>query len=157
MKIKFEILYGLLYSIAGLGIGGYISVTSIGEGYDFFWLYATLAGFLTGYLLSFFFIVRRNNYKSYNLLVIAPIVGLISHWLCWYLMAIELNVRYWIFGEHFFQPPVNLLESLYGVFVFCLWSWLFFGWITVLWAVFAVFIARDITSSTRSKTGYTSL
>ncbi len=142
--LKFPLIYGLLFSLIGIVIGIYISQIGGSEDYKYFYVYASISGFITAWVVSYLINQRKNRFSNVHLFLTSIIVGLLSHWLCWYFIAIELNIRFWIFDEHFFEPPLNLFESLFGVFAFCLWSWMFFGWATVIGSISTIYIAKYI-------------
>lgn len=142
IALKFPFLFGILFSLIGIIIGVFISHTAVSKDYEYFYFYSGIAGFITAWISAFLIIERTKQDSDFRLIITSIIVGLLSHWLCWYLVGIELNIRYHIFKEYFFEPPMNLFVSVIGVFAFCLWSWLFFGWVTVLGSILSIYMAK---------------
>ena len=145
-RLSFSIIYGLLFSLVGLAVGLVILLTTPNEDYNGFFLPASIGGFLTAWGLSRLFLERANGFKTIRITWVSILVGLLSHWTCWYIVVILLNFDYWILDESlmggYFDTPIDLLNGLYGVFAFCLWSWVFYGWITVPGSVATAFLAR---------------
>jgi|GEM_PF-7028211 hypothetical protein len=145
MKIdSFSTLFGLLFSIVGIMLGLWITFISTNKDYDYFFIYSSISGFLTAKLLAKYVIERRNDFSQKNLLIVSILTGLMSHWLCWYMINIGLNFRYWILGEHFFSPPVDPLSGILWVFNLCLFSWIIVGWATVLGGVISIYSSQWI-------------
>lgn len=143
-KLSLPTLYGLLFMCVGMLVGGFVSSSAISHDYSYFFIYASLSGFLTAKYLAKLFIRRNSTFLSYA--NVSIFVGLLSHWLCWYFAAIEANIRYWILDEYALSPPLNLLYGMYGALVLCLPSWIFAGWATVLGSVICLLIAYRIKS-----------
>lgn len=104
-KIRFSVLYGLLFAIIGFLIGVYISPDRNSAEFSekYFYIYSSVSCFITAWLASYFWIEKVNKYSNSRMILISIFVGLISHWLCFYLITFELNIRYWILNEHFFS------------------------------------------------------
>jgi hypothetical protein len=145
-KVKFSILFASLFAFIGIAIGLYLTGDAVSENYHFFYIFSGTAAFLTAWTLSYFLIERKANYSNLRIALVALIVGVMSHWVCWYLITIELNIRYYFLDEFFFEPPLNLLEATYWVFAPCLYSWMFFGWATIIGAGISAFLARKWTT-----------
>ena len=143
-KPKFPLVFSLLFSIIGLIVGIWISQTTSNNDYSYFYVYSTLAGFITAWILSKYFIDKKNNYTNTRLIIVGILVGLLSHWLCWYLITLEMNFRYWVLAEYFSSPPINPLFGIAGVFVFCLYSWVFFGWATIIGGIVSIYSTQRI-------------
>jgi len=142
--ISFSSIFGLLFSIIGLVIGIWISNTAISGSYRYFYLYSTISGFITAKLFAKYIIEKKKKFTHTRFISVSIFTGLLSHWLCWYLITLELNFRYWILNEHFFSPPIDPLLGIFGVFVFAFWSWLFFGWATILGGIISIYTTKWI-------------
>jgi hypothetical protein len=151
-KLNFSTLFALQFLLIGVVVGIFISMNATSEDYRFFYIYSGTSGFITAWLTSYFLIERPNKPTDARFVLTTVIVGLLSHWLCWYLIEIELNIRYYLLNEYFYEPPMNLLTSLYGAFAFCLWSWMFFGWATGLGAALTLFSTKMIKRRTNKQT-----
>ena len=132
-ELKFPILFGLQFSIVGLFVGVWISSTTSNKDYSYFYIYSTIAGFITAWILAHFLIEKKKNYSLERLIIVAVSTGLISHWLCWYIIILKYNFSFWILGDHYFNetPPANPILAIFGALVFALWSLIFYGWITI--------------------------
>jgi len=143
---SFSSLFGLLFSLTGIIIGIWIANTTDNKDYNYFYIYAAASGFITAKLLAKYFIEKPKKFTHKRLILVSVLSGLLSHYLCWYLIILEMNVRYWILGEHFLSPPVDPLSGLYGVFAIVLWSWLFFAWATILGGILSMYTTKWIYS-----------
>ena len=125
---------GLFSSLIGILIGAYIAITAIGDGYEWFPLYAGFAAFLTSCLLWRIFIERKKSYRIVVGIFVGALSGFLSHYVCWYLQIAIANFRYLVFGtglSSLGEPPMNLLLGISGALGLSYWSWIFFGWLTV--------------------------
>lgn len=151
MKIKsISTLYGFFFSLIGIIVGIWVSISAISEDYEYFYIYSGISGFITGNLLARYIIERKNRFNHGSYIIVAVLTGLISHWLCWYLITLELNFRYWILNEDFFSQPIDPLLGIFGVFALCLWSWIFVGWATVLGGIISVYLSKLIYEKNKS-------
>ncbi len=146
IKLSFSIIYGLLFSFVGLVVGLIILLTTPNDDYNGFFLPASIGAFLTAWSLSRLFLKRVNQFTTIRITWVSILVGLLSHWACWYIVVIILNFDYWVLDESllgsYFDTPIDPLNGLYSVFAFCLWSWMLYGWITVPYSVATAFLAR---------------
>ena len=141
-KISFSFIYGIQFAIIGLLIG--LVVNKLNDSHNNFYIYSSLAGFLTAWLFSIIFIERKKNFDIHRLVGVAILVGIFSHLLCWYLFAIDLNFRYWILNESNLDEPPNLLEYIVYVFGPTFFSLLFFGFVTVFGSIVTILFTRMI-------------
>lgn len=140
MKPKsFSTLFGMLFSLIGITVGIWVSSISISEDYQYFYIYSAVSGFITGKFLSRHLIEKKDGFNNRRYIIVAVLTGLLSHWLCWYLITLELNFRYWFLDEHSFSQPIDPFLGIFGVFVFCLWSWTIVGWATVLGGIASIY------------------
>ena len=151
MKIKsFSTIFGLLFSLIGIIVGIWVAYISVNKDYSYFYIYSGVSGFITGKLFSKYIIEKKNLYSNTMYFTVAILTGLISHWLCWYLITLELNFRYWILDEHFFSPPIDPFFGIFGVLILCLWSWIFVGWATILGGIISVYTTKWIYEKNKS-------
>ncbi|MFZ0945269.1 MAG: hypothetical protein WB930_08460 [Syntrophobacteraceae bacterium] len=127
---------GILYCPVGLGLGAFAAYQAIGEGYRFFPLYAGVAALITCSVLWWLIIERPCRRGVAAGIVAGALAGLLSHPVCWYLKILAANIGYWVlrtgaYSSSLGEPPVDPLNGLWGAFVLSLWSWLFFGWVTI--------------------------
>jgi hypothetical protein len=142
------LLYGLLCTPVGIAIGLFIALDSAASGFRYFYLYSGLAAFMTASFMWWLLIGRPEKPSGTRAVAVGALSGLLSHWLCWYLMLLWVNVDfYWLggSGSSLGEAPITPLPGLVAVFAFCFWSWLYFGWLTVAAAVaIALFRARAV-------------
>ncbi|MCT4559804.1 MAG: hypothetical protein N4A41_00350 [Crocinitomicaceae bacterium] len=143
-NLSFSTLFGILFSIVGIMVGLWISITSGNNDYKYLYVYSGISGFLTGKLLANPLVENGKKFNHKNLILVGILSGLLSHWLCWYLLMLEYNFRFWILNEDFYSRPIDPILAIPGVFVLCFWSWLFVGWVTVLGGITAIYGAKWI-------------
>lgn len=101
---------------------------------DYFFLFAGIGAFITATLLWQCFIERKSSLNLPRAICVGCLSGFLSHYLCWYLLLLSANMSYWIFGypvSSLGEAPIDPITALWGGLVYCLWSWLLVGWITV--------------------------
>jgi hypothetical protein len=138
-KKSFSTIFGLLFSVVGLIVGVWITNTAVNEDYNHFYIYSTISGFITAKLIAKYLIEKRNRYTNPMYVVAAVLSGLLSHWVCWYIITLGLNFRYWVLGEHFFSKPLDPLSGFFVVLTFCLFSWVFVGWATIIGGILSIY------------------
>jgi len=129
-----SLLFAFAYALVGLGMGIFVTVTAIGD-YRFFFLYSTLAAFITAYVLWKLIMEKRTHaFKRFALLT-GGLSGILSHYVCWYFLYVSANVCYWSVGgctDSLGEAPANLVVALLGAFALSFWSLLLFGWVTII-------------------------
>ncbi|MBI1835918.1 MAG: hypothetical protein HYR91_01495 [Flavobacteriia bacterium] len=144
MKNKsFSTIFGLIFSIIGIIVGILVHFTS-NNSYNHFYIYSGISGFITAKLISKYIIEKRNSFNSINYKIVAILTGIFSHWLCWYIMILEFNFRYWILKEHSFSPPIDPFSGIFAMFLPCIFSWLFWGWATILGGFLSIYVTKWI-------------
>ena len=120
-----------MYSLVGISIGAHVALTSIGDGYEFFPVYAGVSAFITTSFIWWVFLERRKISLTIIKGAVAGIFsGIISHYICWYIILAVANFRYLIFGtalSSLGEPPQNLLIALWASLVYSVWSLVFYG------------------------------
>ncbi len=125
---------GLFYSPVGISMGAYVAATANGDGYGLFPLYAGLAAFSTFTVLWWLIVRRKNNLKVLNGAIAGVLSGIVSHYVCWYLLLVEANIKYILLGKGLSslgEPPQNLIQSFWGALVLSAVSLFLCGWFTV--------------------------
>ncbi len=127
---------GILYCPVGLGLGAFAAYQAIGDGYRFFSLYAGVAALITCSVLWWLIIERPCRRSVAAGIVAGALAGLLSHPVCWYLQILAANIgdrvlRAGAYSSSLAEAPVDPLNGLWAAFVLSLWSWLFFGWVTI--------------------------
>ncbi|MCB0156389.1 MAG: hypothetical protein KDF65_16450 [Anaerolineae bacterium] len=124
----------LLAGLCGLIGGSWVWWLASGAGYELFPAAAALAAWGTTAFFWWLIVVRRNNYTLKAGLLAGGLSGLVSHWLCWYLLIVGANGCYWLTGgcaSSLGEPPIDPLNGVWGALAFSLLSLLFVGWVTV--------------------------
>lgn len=132
--MKRSLLMGAFYSPVGIVIGVFVWRTAVGEGYQWFPVYAGVAAFLASCFFWWLFVERKKRSQIRFGVIAGTMSGLLSHYVCWYLQIIGSNIQYWLFDSFkstLGEPPIDLLNGLWGALSLSLWSWLFLGWITI--------------------------
>jgi hypothetical protein len=153
VQARTTLLMGTLCGVAGLLIGLWVSLTATGEGYELFAVYAFMAAFIVASSLWWLILARRRTYSLGRGAVAGALAGLLSHYVCWYLLILGSNVCYWVWGgcrSSLGEPPIDPLNALWAAAVFSAGSLLFFGWLTVpIGALIGSLVAvRQRTTST---------
>ena len=124
----------LLAGLFGLAGGASVWWIARGQGYEVLPFAAGLAAFGTTAFFWWLIVVRRNQYKAKDGALAGGLSGLVSHYACWYLYLMGANLCYWLTGgcvSSLGEPPIDLLNGLWGTFIFSLVSLMFLGWATV--------------------------
>lgn len=128
--LKISLLAGLLGVIGGLVVWQMAS----GDGYQFFPVAAGAGAFGTTAFFWWFIVTRRQDYRARIGALAGGLSGMVSHYVCWYLYLVGANGCYWLTGgctSSLGEPPIDLLNGLWGMLIFSLISLMFVGWLTV--------------------------
>lgn len=125
---------GALCAAVGAGVGLYLGFMTGGGDYRWFPLPAGLAAFAAG--ATFWrLLAGRGGAPSIRRGVVAgSLAGLISHYLCWYLLILGSNVCHWTTGgctSSLGEPPIDPINGLWGAAVLATGSLLVIGWLTI--------------------------
>lgn len=126
--------FGLLNSAIGLLIGLYITYSSIGEGYWILIFGAPISAFVCGFYFYSLFLKKQAGTSVARLVGTGLLTGTISHYVCWVLLSIGLNICYWTTGsclDSLGKPPAQIWQMMLLGVGMTGWSLLFFGWITI--------------------------
>ncbi len=147
-KISFSTIYGLLFSLVGIAVGAYIVYSGANEDYDFFFVWAGLGGFLTAWSLSKLFLDRNDKLKISWFFQVSFVVGLLSHWTCWLLLWTWVQIDYWVFDNLFVDYSMDEPDNFFYGFLFAplfgLFSWAFYGWVTVPLSILTVYLSKPL-------------
>jgi hypothetical protein len=127
-------LVGFLSGLVGLLIGLYVSFVATGQDYELLPLFAFLAAFVTSSTLWWWIAARSETRRLARGAIAGALSGIIAHYVCWYLLILANNWCYWLTGgclDSLGQPPIDLLNAIWGAAVLSLPSLFFFGWLTV--------------------------
>ena len=134
MPIKNTLYFSLICSFFALLLASYVSYSSIGD-YSVLPIYAPPATFLTAYIFWYFLIEKPKKYTIKRGITIGICVALFSHYVCWYSIIIAYNISYYIFDiplGSLNEPPIDPISAIAYMWVYTFYSWLFFGWISIL-------------------------
>jgi len=132
--IKNTLYFATINAFFALLLASYISYSSIGD-YHLLIIYAPPATFLTTYIFWYFLIEKPKKHGIKRGIVVGISGALFSHYVCWNFMLIDANIRYYIFNipvGSLNEAPINLISGIVYMWVYTFYSWLFFGWITIL-------------------------
>ncbi|MEM9680965.1 MAG: hypothetical protein AAF901_11640 [Bacteroidota bacterium] len=128
------IKFGILNAIIGLILGIYIAYSAIGDGYWMLTIGAPTSAFICGFYFWKLMFKKSTENKSGKLVLIGLLTGTVSHYLCWILLNIGMNICYWTTGKctsSLGEPPAQIWEILIFGIGITGWSLLFYGWITI--------------------------
>jgi len=124
----------LLAGLFGLVGGTFVWLMTNGSDYQALPLAAGLGAFGTTAFFWRLIVVRCNNYTARAGMLTGGLSGIASHWVCWYLYLVGVNICYGLTGgcvSSLNEPPLDPLNGLWGTVLFSLVSLMFLGWITV--------------------------
>lgn len=124
----------LLAGLLGLVGGTAVWMIASGGGYEYLPLAAGLGAFGTTAFFWWLIVSRRANYRARAGALAGGLSGIVSHYTCWYLYLVGSNICYGLTGgcaSSLGEPPLDLLNGLWGTLIFSLVSLMFLGWITV--------------------------
>lgn len=145
--MKKAIKYGFLNSIIGLVIGVCIAYFAIGNEYWILVFGVPISAFICGYF--FWKLIFKNSTENVNfkIIIIGLLTGTISHYLCWIMLNIVMNICYLLTGDctdSFGNPPVQIWEMLLLGIGMSAWSLLFVGWITIPFSIGIGFLVNKM-------------
>ncbi len=125
-----SVIMGGVLALLGLFIGAHITITTIGAGYELFWLWAGLSAFICGAV--FWRLLAAHKPGPVQGSLAGLLAGVVSHWLCWWLFITSAWVSHLFTGQlsSLGEPPMNPINALWGAAAFSFWSLIVAGWIT---------------------------
>lgn len=145
------IKFGILNSIIGLLLGIYIAYSAIGDGYWILAIGAPISAFICGFYFWKLIFKKSTENNSGKLILIGLLTGTVSHYLCWILLNIGMNICYWTTGNctsSLGEPPAQIWEMLIFGIATTGWSLLFYGWITIPSSIGIGFLVDRINKKT---------
>ena len=143
-----HIKFGLFNALVGLLIGVFITIFSIGDGYEMFIFAAPVSVFLVGVFLWRLFLYNK-ILRASKVITVGFLTGSLSHYITFLIISIIMNACYLLTGGctgSLGGKPASVLEMLTGGFAFSFFSLLFFGWITIPASILIGFILRHSES-----------
>ncbi len=129
--MKTWIKYGIINAVLGLIVGIFINING-------FAIAAPLAAFLIGGLFWKLLIKEKTN--NIRIVITGILSGSISHYLTFILFGVIGNIHYWTTGNTAYTPSIP--DMLVRSVVMTLFSLLFYGWLTVPYAIIMGFILK---------------
>jgi hypothetical protein len=129
--VKTWIKYGIINAVLGLIVGIFINING-------FAIAAPLAAFLIGGLFWKLLIKEKTN--NIRIVITGILSGSISHYLTFILFGVIGNIHYWTTGNTAYTPSIP--DMLVRSVVMTLFSLLFYGWLTVPYAIIMGFILK---------------
>ena len=142
--------FALLNSMIGFLIGIYIAFTASGNGYWIFIIGAPVSAFVCGFYFWRLIAKTQTDITSGKIIISGLLTGSVSHYLCWVLLNVGMNICYWITGNctgSLGSPPANILQGLMYGFVYTGMSLVLFGWITIPMSVGIGFLMKKINKN----------
>ena len=139
--------FSIFNSLAALATGVYITVSAIANGYWMFIIAAPAATFLCAYILWQRIIGVAEVICPGKLILIGFLTGSISHYLCWLLLNIGLNICYVTTGgctSSLAEPPIPVWQMTYLGLIYTGISLLFLGWITIPASIAFAFLTSHL-------------
>lgn len=139
----FSFIYSCIFGAISAFAGFIFSDGAAERGWENFYIYTGLGGFIGGYLVSSLLIVKPNNYSTSRLVISGFIIGFVSPYICFLFLGVLHNsfdneiVVNEIFIEFIFLLPAGL--AFLNLF--------FFGWLIIPLAMGTLFFTRFITTS----------
>lgn len=132
------IIMGLLCSSVGVVVGLYLfnfmGANQYNDGWkNHFYIFAGIAAFITSAFFWWLLIERKQSKSIAKATWTGFLSGLVAHYVCWYLLLLAANFSYWILGtggSSLGEPPIDPLNALWMIIVYCFFSWVICGWIT---------------------------
>jgi hypothetical protein len=137
---------GALCLPVGLVVGLLVGSDAIGDGWEYFFCYTTAAAFLAPALIWRLLVEKRRKMGTLRYLLAGALSAAAAHYLSWYFMIIGENVDYWLLGgpgSSLGNAPIDPLNGVWGAMVYSLYSYVFWGWLTLpAGALIGLFVGR---------------
>jgi len=122
---------GVLYAIVGCGTGLHVSIAAANVEYKYFYIYSTLAAFLSAKFGWQILIEKKGREKLWHFICAAFVIGIISHVLCWS-MFFTIDA---LFSPSTHQDTSftaeGVVTSVLFPFALSFFSLYIYGWITL--------------------------
>lgn len=142
--MSFSLITGLIFGAVS-ALAGFLFVTEPhGEGWEFLWISTGTGGFITGFSISKLLVVTPNNYTYSRLLTSGLMIGIVSHWVHWYISLVAIYVNVQFFGAYMFGEPIDPLNALLASIQLSFMSLIFYGWTAIPLAIVTLFLTKRI-------------
>ena len=138
-SFTFSSFFCAISTFAGFIFGG-----QEGSNFEYLYVYTGLGGFIGGYLVSSWLIVKPNNYNISRLIISGFIIGFVSPYTSWLIAA-------GFHSEFDNETVLTFLESFIEMILtpagFAFLNLFFFGWLIIPLAIGTLFFTKTILKS----------
>jgi hypothetical protein len=135
-SFTFSFIFGAISALAGFIFRG-----QEGTDFEYLYVYTGLGGFIGGYLVSSWLIVKPNNYNISRLIISGFIIGFVSPYTSWLIVGGFDS----LFDN---ETVVKFLESFIMMILtpasFAFLNLFFFGWLIIPLAIGTLFFTKTI-------------
>ena len=138
-SFTFSSFFGIISAFAGFIFGGQEDTN-----FEYLHIYTGLGGFIGGYLVSNWLIVKPNNYNFSRLIISGFTIGFVSPYTCWLIAFGFDSLVNKETGLKFLESPIMMILSPAGM---TLMNLFFFGWLIIPLAIVTLFLTKKILQS----------
>ena len=138
-SFTYSCIFGAISAFAGFLFSG-----QEGTNFEYLYVYTGLGGFIGGYLVSNWLIVKPNNYNISRLIISGVIIGFVSPYTCWLIAFVFDSFVNKETGLKFVENPIMMILSPAGM---TLMNLFFFGWLIIPLAAGTLLLTKKILRS----------
>ena len=138
-SFTFSSFFCAISTFAGFIFGG-----QEGSNFEYLYVYTGLGGFIGGYLVSSWLIVKPNNYNISRLIISGFTIGFVSPYTCWLIAFGFDSLVNKETALKFLESPIMMILSPAGM---TLMNLFFFGWLIIPLAIVTLFFTKTILKS----------
>jgi len=135
-SLAFSSFFGIISAFAGFIFGGQEDTN-----FEYLYIYTGLGGFIGGYLVSNWLIVKPNNYNFSRLIISGFTIGFVSPYTCWIIAFGFDSLVNKETGLKFLESPIMMILSPAGM---TLMNLFFFGWLIIPLAIITLFLTKKL-------------
>tara|TARA_B100000767_G_scaffold152013_1_gene143068 strand:- start:26 stop:451 length:426 start_codon:yes stop_codon:yes gene_type:complete len=135
-SLTFSSFFGIISAFAGFIFGGQEDTN-----FEYLYIYTGLGGFIGGYLVSNWLIVKPNNYNFSRLIISGFTIGFVSPYTCWIIAFGFDSLVNKETGLKFLESPIMMILSPAGM---TLMNLFFFGWLIIPLAIITLFLTKKL-------------
>ena len=135
-SLTFSSFFGIISAFAGFIFGGQEDTN-----FEYLYIYTGLGGFIGGYLVSNWLIVKPNNYNFSRLIISGFTIGFVSPYTCWIIAFGFDSLVNKETGLQFLESPIMMILSPAGM---TLMNLFFFGWLIIPLAIITLFLTKKL-------------
>ena len=140
MKPNFSLTFSSFFGIIS-AFAGFISGGQEDTNFEYLYIYTGLGGFIGGYLVSNWLIVKPNNYNFSRLIISGFTIGFVSPYTCWIIAFGFDSLVNKETGLKFLESPIMMILSPAGM---TLMNLFFFGWLIIPLAIITLFLTKKL-------------